>query len=63
MTTDTAMPIMLSGALYREINSITNMAIELQQVKQVGSVMNIKFLIGSMVFFLRALVIIGVVHQ
>jgi DNA polymerase-3 subunit delta len=40
MTTDTAMPIMLSGALYREINSITNMAIELQQVKQVGSVMN-----------------------
>ncbi|CAC9655577.1 DNA polymerase III subunit delta [bacterium endosymbiont of Bathymodiolus sp. 5 South] len=40
MTTDTAMPIILSGALYREINSITNMAIELQQVKQVGSVMN-----------------------
>ncbi len=40
MTTDTAMPIMLSGALYREINSITDMAIELQQVKQVGSVMN-----------------------
>ena len=40
MTTDTAMPIMLSGALYREINSITDMAIELQQVKQVGSVMS-----------------------
>lgn len=40
MATDTAMPIMLSGALYREINSITNIAIELQQVKQVGSVMN-----------------------
>lgn len=40
MTTDTAMPIMLSGALYSEINSIINMAIELQQVKQIASVMN-----------------------
>jgi DNA polymerase-3 subunit delta len=39
-TTDTAMPIMLSDALYREINSIVNMAIELQQVKQISSVMN-----------------------
>jgi DNA polymerase-3 subunit delta len=34
------MPIMLSGALYREIDAIINMAIELQQVKQIDSVLN-----------------------
>jgi len=36
---DTAMPIQLSSSLYREINSIINMSIELQQVKQVDSVL------------------------
>ncbi|SFV87560.1 DNA polymerase III delta subunit [hydrothermal vent metagenome] len=35
-----AMPIMLSSALYREISTIIEMAIELQQVKQVESVLN-----------------------
>lgn len=39
MTDDTAMPIMLSSTLYREISTIIAMAIELQQVKQVESVM------------------------
>jgi len=36
---DTAMPIQLSNSLYREINTIINMSIELQQVKQVDSVL------------------------
>ncbi len=40
MLDDTAMPIMLSGALYREIHAILNMAIDLQQVKQVEQVIN-----------------------
>ncbi|CAC9607413.1 DNA polymerase III delta subunit (EC 2.7.7.7) [uncultured Gammaproteobacteria bacterium] len=40
MTGSTAMPIMLSGALYREISSIINMAIELQQVQKIDSVLN-----------------------
>lgn len=40
MADDTAMPIILSSALYREISSIINMSIELQQVKQVESVMD-----------------------
>lgn len=40
MLDDTAMPIILSGALYREIHAILNMAIELQQVKQVEHVIN-----------------------
>jgi DNA polymerase-3 subunit delta len=33
------MPIQLSNSLYREINTIINMSIELQQVKQVDSVL------------------------
>ncbi len=40
MLDDTAMQIMLSGALYREIHAILNMAIDLQQVKQVEQVIN-----------------------
>jgi DNA polymerase-3 subunit delta len=36
---DTAMPIQLSNSLYREINAIINMSIELQQVKHVDSVL------------------------
>lgn len=40
MTNDTAMPIILSKTLYREINAIIDMSIELQQVKQVESVMD-----------------------
>lgn len=40
MFDNTAMPIMLSSALYREIHAIINMAIELQQVKQVERVIN-----------------------
>ncbi len=39
MTDDTAMPIILSSTLYREISAIITMSIELQQVKQVESVM------------------------
>ncbi|CAC9433679.1 DNA polymerase III delta subunit (EC 2.7.7.7) [uncultured Gammaproteobacteria bacterium] len=40
MVNDTAMPIILSSALYREINAMIDMSIELQQVKQISSVMN-----------------------
>jgi DNA polymerase-3 subunit delta len=36
---DSAMPIQLSSSLYREISSIINMSIELQQVKQVEAVL------------------------
>ena len=36
---DSAMPIQLSNSLYREINSIIGMSIELQQVKQVDTVL------------------------
>jgi len=36
---DNAMPIQLSSSLYREINSIIDMAIELQQVKRVDAVL------------------------
>jgi len=39
MIDDTAMPIILSSTLYREISAIIAMSIELQQVKQVESVM------------------------
>ena len=39
MTDDTAMPIILSSTLYREISAIITMSIELQRVKQVESVM------------------------
>ncbi|WXU00062.1 MAG: DNA polymerase III subunit delta [Catillopecten margaritatus gill symbiont] len=40
MINESAMPIMLSSILYREISAIIEMAIELQQVKQVESVLN-----------------------
>ncbi|MDC9715429.1 MAG: DNA polymerase III subunit delta, partial [Gammaproteobacteria bacterium] len=40
MTNDTAMPIVLSSALYREISAMIDMSIELQQVKQISSVMS-----------------------
>ncbi len=36
---DTAMPIQLSSSLYREINSIIGMAIELQKVKRIDTVL------------------------
>lgn len=40
MTESTAMPIMLSSALYREVSLLIDMAIELQQVKQINSVLS-----------------------
>jgi DNA polymerase-3 subunit delta len=40
MMDEGAMPIILSSTLYREINALINMSIELREVQQVDSVMN-----------------------